>query len=293
MTLKELKEDVRYLVGQAQTEEAIKKIITWATENHQKKLEHEAILLMGRLNGLNREKRIGILPNNEAQIQQNRINVSILASLDSLDDVSQDEITDDFSSEKIKILMLTANPASTTELNLDKEYVVINQKLQKKQEFFNIILKRAVSGTEFKENAQEEKPDILHFSGHGTEGKYKGIVVQNDDKNEIDLIPIDGLKALFEFLQKSFKIKVVLLNACYTQEQAAAISEYIDYVIGTNVAIGDTAACAFSSGFYYQLANGTPMNIEHAFDSGRTEAVMKGAKKQNFVLYRHGKLIVI
>jgi len=283
-----------YLVGQAQTEEAINKIIKWATENQRKKLENEAILLMGRLNGLNREKRIGILPNNEAQIRQNRINVSILASLDSLEDASQDEITDDFSSEKIKILMLTANPATTTKLNLDREYAVINQKLQQKSEFFNIILKKAVSGSEFQEFTQEEQPNILHFSGHGEEGKkYAGLVVQNEDKNDAYLIKISGLKALFKFFKNYFTIDLVLLNACHAQEQAAAIAEYVDYVIGTNVAIGDTAASAFSSGFYFQLAHSNPMNIEHAFHSGRTQAIVKGAAEENFVIYRHGKLIEI
>ncbi|MEO1654626.1 MAG: hypothetical protein AAFU64_13860, partial [Bacteroidota bacterium] len=107
------------------------------------------------------------------------------------------------------------------------------------------------------------------------------------------LIPLSGLKTLFKFFKKQLQIKVVLLNACHTQEQAAVISEYVDYVIGTNVAIGDTAASAFSSGFYFQLAEINQMDIEDAFDSGRAEAVMKGAAEENFVIYKNAKQIQI
>lgn len=293
MTVVELKKKVRKLIAQAQTEKAIELMIEWARENNQQETERESILLMGRLSGLNNDKRIGIISNTDASIQQNRITNSIMGILEMIGGLFQESVLDKPNSKKKKILMLTANPATTALLNLDQEYAVINQKLQQQHDFFNIILKKAVSGTEFKEFTQNEKPDILHFSGHGNKGKYAGIVVQNEDKNTTDSISIDGLNALFEFLDTIFRIQVVVLNACYTQEQAATISQYVDYVIGTNIAIGDAAACAFSSGFYFQLANDADMDVEHAFASGRTEAIMKGAKKQNFVIYRHGILIEI
>jgi len=285
--LEELKKIVHQLISNARTKEAIGKITEWAQKNNQEQLKKDGVHLNSRLEKLNREKRLGLLSNSEANLEQNRITDGVLGLFDNVGG------SDPPPSGKIKILMLTANPANTTKLNLDKEHSVITQKLQQKQDFFNIILKKAVSGTEFKEFSQQEQPDILHFSGHGEEGKYAGIVVQNDDKNEEALIPIGGLKALFKLFKKHFKIKVVLLNACHTQEQAATISTYVDYVIGTNVIIGDTAASAFSSGFYFQLAEGDKMNIEDAFDSGRTEAVIKGAAEENFVIYRNGKLIEI
>ena len=294
MTLKELKEIVRQLIGKAKTEKAIEEIIKWAQENHQEELKNEVVLKKGSLSDLNREKRLGVLSNSEATIRQNKINFSVLSLLDLNEDTPPPEPpTDDPLSQKIKILMLTANPANSTKLNLDKEHSFITQKLQSKPEQFNIILKKAVSGSEFKEFTQQEQPTILHFAGHGQGGKYAGIVVQNADKNEEELIPINGLKSLFKFFKKRFNIRVVLLNACHTQEQASVISEYVDYVIGTNVAIGDIAASAFSSGFYFQLTEDSQMDIENAFDSGRAEAVMKGADEPNFVIYKHGKLIEV
>lgn len=295
MTRKELKEIVGQLITKNRTKEAIDKIIEWAKENNQEQLKKEATLIKGALNELNSEKRIGVLSNSEASVRQNKINYSVLGLLDDIEEDSpiQDNAEEDVKSGKIKILMLTSNPAKTTKLNLDKEYTDINRKLQQKQELYNIILEKAVSGTEFKEFTQRERPSILHFSGHGAEGDYAGIIVQNDDKNGEALIPVKGLRALFKLFKKRLNIKVVLLNACYTQEQAATISEYVDYVIGTNVDIGDVAASAFSSGFYFQLAKDEQMNVEDAFDSGRTEAVMKGADEDNFVIYRKGELITI
>jgi len=308
MTLEELKAAARKLIGRARMKEAIDQIINWAEKNQREELRDEMSLLKGNLAGLESEKRLGLLSSSESSVRQNKINYSVLSSLDNIEEdnpVSSNPggnnpgginpVIDSPDGKSLpvvlKILMLTANPANTTKLNLDKEYATLSQKLQQRQKHFNIIWERAISGTEFKEFTQKEKPHILHFSGHGEGGKYAGIVVQNDEKNGEELIQVKGLKSLFKLFKKKFNIKVVLLNACYTEEQAATISAYVDYVIGTNVAIGNPAARAFSSGFYFQLANDTDMNIEDAFDSGRTEAVMKGADEENFVIYRHGELI--
>jgi hypothetical protein len=48
----------------------------------------------------------------------------------------------------------------------------------------------------------------------------------------------------------------LILNACFSEVQADAISQHIKYVIGMNKAIGDTAAIEFSIGFYDALGAG-------------------------------------
>lgn len=304
MTFEELKENVQQLISRAKTEQAIDSIAKWAKKNHHDNLKKDISLIEGKYTSLASKRNLGLISTSEIAMGESKISYSVLSLFDNLDKndpiKEDDDATIDVSGQ-MKILMLTANPETTAKLNLDKEYAFIVRKLQQKQDQFKIILKKAVSGSEFKEFTQQEKPDILHFAGHGEKGKYAGIVVHNDDKNGEDVIEIPGLKALFKFFdnlskkkaENQFKIKVVLLNACYTEDQAKTISEYVEYVIGTNVAIGDVAACAFSSGFYFQLAEDEPMNIETAFESGRTEAVLKGAAEANFVIYREGKLLEI
>lgn len=73
----------------------------------------------------------------------------------------------------------------------------------------------------------------------------------------------------------------MLLNACYSEVQANAIAQHIDYVIGMNQAIGDRAALEFSVGFYDALARYDPQSdgdssIEFAFNVARSSILLAG-----------------
>ncbi|WP_228060119.1 CHAT domain-containing protein [Plectonema radiosum] len=69
-------------------------------------------------------------------------------------------------------------------------------------------------------------------------------------------------------------IECVILNACYSEVQATAISQYIPYVIGMNKAIGDKAAIEFVVGFYSALAAGE--SIDFAYKLGCNAIAMAG-----------------
>lgn len=107
-------------------------------------------------------------------------------------------------------------------------------------------------------NAQ---PQIVHFSGHGTS---TGGLCAEGCVGETHLIEPDALAALCE--QFSGQVNCVVLNACYSDIQAKAISKHIKYVIGMNQAIDDKAAIAFSVDFYQAL--GVGRNIEDAYKLG-------------------------
>lgn len=192
------------------------------------------------------------------------------------------------SNDKLKILMLTANPAGSYQLELEKEHSRITKKLQEKTEQFSLIVHHAVNNTEFKELNETAKPNILHFSGHGDSN---GIMLQNDDKNGSKLLTANALDALFEyFIDEGILFKAVVLNACYSEDQAKAIANHVPYVIASTTAISDEAAIAFSVGFYFKLdAQGG--NIEQSFRSGRTQAVTSGAEKSYFALFKGGEKI--
>jgi len=201
---------------------------------------------------------------------------------------------------KKTILMLTANPAGTVKLNLKEEHSKIISKLQDYHDKFAPIIKEAVNSNEFKEQTEILKPTVLHFAGHGEkvtaelqelglDEKTNGIILQNDDKNGYEILSTDAIDVLFEYFQSDkLPIDVVVLNACYSEEQAQTIAKYVPFVVGTTKAIQNTHAIAFSTGFYFKLAQDN-LNVENAFKSGRTEAVMKGAKKADFVLFTNGQ----
>ncbi len=72
--------------------------------------------------------------------------------------------------------------------------------------------------------AMNLKPDIVHFAGHG---EKSGIMLV-DDRNTPQVVPIGALKRLFK--QHKDTTNIVILNSCYSAEQAEAISELGIYV---------------------------------------------------------------
>ena len=167
------------------------------------------------------------------------------------------------------ILILAANPASTARLRLDAEVRSIESALQHatKDTQFRLVQKGAVRLRDFYLAILEHQPQIVHFCGHGTGGN--GIVLE-DDTGQATLVGEDTLSQLFKlFAVKG--VECVVLNACYSEVQAQAISQYIHYVVGMNQTIGDEAALAFAMGFYDALSAGE--TVEFAFNLARTQLI--------------------
>lgn len=165
----------------------------------------------------------------------------------------------------MKILFLAANPQGTTELQLRDEANRIHNSLQKSgsADKHRLIEKWAVDSNSLRRALLDEKPDIVHFSGHGT-GAEGLVLVGQDNKPK----PATGeaLAQLFKIVNDLHAVRCVLLNACYAEEQARAIFRHVDNVIGMRHAVRDDAAVAFSIGFYDGLGREYP--IRTAFDLG-------------------------
>jgi len=99
------------------------------------------------------------------------------------------------------------------------------------------------------------------FSGHGA--GEKGLVFEGIDGLD-KLISGEALANLFELF--SDRLECVVLNACYSQVQAQAIAQHINYVIGMDDSIGDRAAIEFAVGFY--AAIGANKSYDDAFKLG-------------------------
>ena len=162
-----------------------------------------------------------------------------------------------------KILILAANPKTTPPLRLDEEVREIEEGLRrsKYRDQFEIQSRWAVRHLDLRRALLDVEPQIVHFTGHGKEG---GIMVE-DELGMAVSISTEALSGLFKLFAN--QVECVLLNACYSEPQANAISRHIDYVIGMREEIDDKAAIEFAMGFYDALGAGKP--VEEAFDFGR------------------------
>nr|WP_033365768.1 CHAT domain-containing protein [Mastigocladopsis repens] len=152
-----------------------------------------------------------------------------------------------------KILILSANPKDTNKLRLDEEVREIQAALKRanNREQFEIVTSWAIRVEDLRRALLDHQPTIVHFSGHGSGSN--GLALENNS-GQTQLVSTESLSKLFKSFQEH--IECVLLNACYSEAQAEAIHQHIDYVIGMNRAIGDMAAIEFAVGFYDALLAG-------------------------------------
>ncbi|MCC5617843.1 CHAT domain-containing protein [Nostoc sp. CHAB 5836] len=170
-----------------------------------------------------------------------------------------------------KILILSANPKNTANLRLDEEVREIKNTLaiSPHRDEFEIITESAVRVDDLTRFLSHYQPTIVHFSGHGS--GTDGLALE-DNSGNMQLVSTQALAKLFDLFQE--QVECVLLNACYSQEQATAIHQHIDCVVGMNQAIGDMAAIKFSIGFYTGLGAGR--NYEDCFQIGCTSIDLQG-----------------
>ncbi|MFB2839766.1 AAA-like domain-containing protein [Floridanema evergladense] len=173
------------------------------------------------------------------------------------------------------ILFLAANPKNTNPLSLDDEVKEIDQGLQRAKKRHNFQLEKefAVTPRDMQRAVLEFKPEIVHFSGHGT--GEDGLALEDGNK-KIKLVSAKALASLFELFKD--QVECVVLNACYSEIQAKAIAHHIPYVIGMKKAVGDNAARAFAVGFYDALGAGE--TVEFAYKMGCVSIIMEGIPEE-------------
>jgi CHAT domain-containing protein len=160
-------------------------------------------------------------------------------------------------------LFLAANPHGTDRLRLDEEIREIKEVLLKAEfrDNFEIAQEWAVRTKDLQGHLLRHQPDIVHFSGHGSHGSE---IILEDISGNVQPVSRGALANLFKVLKDN--IRCVVLNACYSKEQAQAIAQNIDCVIGMSDAIADRAAINFALAFYQALGFGR--NVKTAFDLG-------------------------
>ena len=174
----------------------------------------------------------------------------------------------------IKILFLAADPYDATRLRLAQEVRDIREilRLSKQREDFILDSRESVRPGDITQAIHDIQPQIVHFSGHGS---ITGELYFEDVTGKSQPINSDALANLFELI--SDQVSCVILNACYSEIQAQAISKHIPFVIGMNQAIGDRAAIAFAVGFYKALGAGH--SFQKAYNFAKVEIQLEGIQE--------------
>lgn len=179
---------------------------------------------------------------------------------------------------KTKILLVCANPRGTDSLRTGEEDRTLRESVRLSPDRDRIEietlnaatiddLRRALLRTEF---------DVVHFSGHGT----KSGLVFEDSSGKL-MVPSSA--ALAELLERR-RVKIVLLNACYSLSVGRIASMGLDYTIASAGPIADPAAIEFARGFYDALGAGN--SVPDAYQEGLSTAKLKGLTIDSILLAR-------
>lgn len=167
----------------------------------------------------------------------------------------------DATPDRIKVLFIAVNGAQA-ELRLDEEHRAIRKSLERWPERFAFYSLLGVRSYELGEELRRRSPDVLHFCGHGAS---PGGLAFPDAPGKFSPISADAFSALLRALRGN--IQLVVLNACFSEQQARAVSNVAGIAIGMRRQISDEAAVAFSRALYSALADAK--SVGDAFEMAR------------------------
>jgi hypothetical protein len=159
-----------------------------------------------------------------------------------------------------KVLYLAANPTDTPSMRLDIECREIADIIRtgRYRERITFTARWAARPDDLLQALNEEEPQVLHFSGHG--GGVTGLSFEGPDGIS-QAVSADALAQVLGAAGDS--VRLVVLNACYSEVQAEALRAHVPCVVGIAAAIGDRDAARYAVAFYRALAFGHTVGNAH------------------------------
>src|SRR5262245_51818009 len=152
-----------------------------------------------------------------------------------------------------KLLMLVADPSASAEAHLDwghEQHTILDQVRTEHGDAFDVEVQAVVGRDSPIDALYRHEPVIVHFTGHG---EASGVMLPGDDGMSVPTTGAD-LRRVFHGFRKG--VRLVVLNACSSVEQARALSQEIGCVVGHKGTISDVGASIFAGAFYRALAHG-------------------------------------
>jgi len=177
--------------------------------------------------------------------------------------------------ETIKVLFVASNPLDQNQLRLDEEIRAITEKIWASdyRDSVQLVSRWAARPSDLLQALNELKPHVVHFSGHGSINN--DLVFQADDGST----KLVSQKAIVTTMSTvADNIRLVVFNACFSRDQAEAVTQHVEAAIGMSDAIGDDAARVFAAQLYSAIGFGC--SIKQAFDQGISALLLEGIPEE-------------
>jgi hypothetical protein len=165
-----------------------------------------------------------------------------------------------------KVLVLTAN-SEIDALALSQEVEGIRAAFLQSANF-DLQHFSEVQAQKFVNLLMEQRADILHFAGHGRANR--GIALRSGGQDAP--LSAERFAQILKCLET--RPRLIFLNACHTEDFAAALKSIVDVVLGARREIRDDAAREFAGTFYRGLASG--VSVAASFELGRSHLELSG-----------------
>jgi hypothetical protein len=137
-----------------------------------------------------------------------------------------------------------------------------------------LVSRWAVRPLDLLQILNEDKPHILHFSGHGAD---TGDLVFQADDGSAKLVPKRAIVATIATAAEG--VRLIVFNSCHSTDQAQGVIQHVDVAIGMDEEIGDEAARVFSSRFYSAIGFGR--SVQTAFEQGLAALKLEGIPEES------------
>ncbi len=199
---------------------------------------------------------------------------------------------------KHTILFLAASPGEGGQLVLEREARAIQKELESAghRDCFEFETRWAVEPLDLLRELRKLRPTVVHFTGRGDRGaagapqldptsrqdaggelgvpgakQQTGLFFRDPDGND-QFVSAEAIAKTFGAAGSS--VKLVVLNACYSESQANALLAYVDCVLGMSGSIHKDTARTFAIGFYGGLGEREPVAV--AYEQGCAAISLQG-----------------
>jgi hypothetical protein len=125
--------------------------------------------------------------------------------------------------ERITVLFFAANPLDQMQLRLDEEIREVERqiRLSEHRDSVDLVPKLAVRTEDLFQALNEHGPDVVHFSGHGSEDA----VVFQDADGHTKAVPKEALSAMIAATRG--RIRLIVFSTCFSRFQAEAVASHV------------------------------------------------------------------